>query len=283
MNRPRTRTPGPVERPGFTLIELLVVISIIALLIGILLPALAASRRVARDMLCGSNIRQIAVGVFTYSQDFGEVTPAPELRPNFLELIPWQAAIWENVTNTDLDDTQLRINSKHDYLRETVFECPQSLAQQVGYSETDHRHNGYGINNGVIGVRGNVGLQKSTDERKREAKRMDLIDSPASTLLLADSTRPAIEYYDRGSSENSIALGDQAMLGAKGRHGEQLDRVKWNIAFYDGSARLMLFNDIPATPLAYYNASRRVTPWDLLGADDVERTTKVFWTGQGSR
>ena len=46
-------------RTAFTLIELLVVISIIALLIAILLPALAASRESARSVACLSTVRQM--------------------------------------------------------------------------------------------------------------------------------------------------------------------------------------------------------------------------------
>lgn len=55
---------------GFTLIELLVVVSIIALLVGIMLPALSQSMRLARDMGCLANLRQIGLGWTMYMNDF---------------------------------------------------------------------------------------------------------------------------------------------------------------------------------------------------------------------
>lgn len=58
---------------GFTLIELLVVISIIAVLVGILLPALGEARRAARLAVCMSNTRQLGVATSSYAADFQDL------------------------------------------------------------------------------------------------------------------------------------------------------------------------------------------------------------------
>jgi prepilin-type N-terminal cleavage/methylation domain-containing protein len=78
VRRDGRRRCGCVRRTGFTLIELLVVISIIALLMSVLLPALSRARESAKQLVCRSNLRNIWTGVVHYSLDNEDRVPFME-------------------------------------------------------------------------------------------------------------------------------------------------------------------------------------------------------------
>lgn len=115
------------RRQGFTLIELLVVIAIIAILAGMLLPALAKAKTKAQGIFCMNNLKQITLGWQMYTDDNEGYIPGNNLgvRPD-----SWVSGWLDfNVNNTDntnilylLDD---RYSQLGPYLQtHTVYKCP---------------------------------------------------------------------------------------------------------------------------------------------------------------
>ncbi|MCC5829081.1 MAG: DUF1559 domain-containing protein [Phycisphaeraceae bacterium] len=95
MRRPPLLEPH-MKRPAFTLIELLVVISIIALLIGLLLPALGLARESARNVVCQSNQKQFVTAMFSYAADHN----GRFLRYGGLDLVHNPTKIWRDAGAT---------------------------------------------------------------------------------------------------------------------------------------------------------------------------------------
>ena len=87
------------SRRGFTLIELLVVISIIALLVAILLPALRQAREIAKSSACLSNLRQIGVATHSYSVANHDMLPSNAFNASWSNWTSWDNYLQAHISN----------------------------------------------------------------------------------------------------------------------------------------------------------------------------------------
>ena len=122
------------RRPAFTLVELLVVIAIIAMLIGILLPAVNGAREAGRQVTCKNHLRQQALAVRSYGQQFEEALPALWEQGN---LQPWENFSWrvallpyleETARYDRIDRTKLPLDRVNLSMGSTVpvYNCPSA-------------------------------------------------------------------------------------------------------------------------------------------------------------
>jgi prepilin-type N-terminal cleavage/methylation domain-containing protein/prepilin-type processing-associated H-X9-DG protein len=127
-----------LSRRGFTLIELLVVIAIIAILAGMLLPALSKAKAKAQGILCMNNLKQLMLGWKIHGDDHnGVLVAAEELGNNPLQRTNWFSG-WMDFTdapvNWNITNDMIR-SPLWDYVGQTpeIFKCPADKAQvQVG-------------------------------------------------------------------------------------------------------------------------------------------------------
>jgi len=119
-----------ISRRGFTLIELLVVIAIIALLLGILMPALSKSRRIAKAIVCSNQMRQIGTAVLVYAQENEEYLPRSSHSAAVFRSLRWGQAIMPylgrgryKIGVTDFND-----------LLNGLYRCPADIRRNAAWS-----------------------------------------------------------------------------------------------------------------------------------------------------
>ncbi len=252
---------------AFTLIELLVVISIIALLMGILLPVLSRVRRSARSVVCLANVKRLALAGVMYVQTNGAFPPHRMRRKNFLDpdnfvnkygrdRPRWQwffdQAVGPVIDPSGWVKQQGDVFGDGDTLMMTndYFICPEFRHPQ--YSVYDIRNGSYGYNYQYLGnARDRPDLGRFQNFPVREST----IVRPSTTIVVGDgrgSRHPHGQHSYKldpakiALSTGAIYFGDWRQPTIEQQHCPAEDRHshKANVSFLDGHAKGMPLDEL---------------------------------------
>lgn len=202
---------------AFTLIELLVVISIIALLIGLLLPALSQARKISKRTTCASGMRQIGTAMYQYStdeQDYiareGNVNPGQELSgPAGVSHVTWALGYRKYLHPRDdykgnYHSTPRTVSDK--FVNAPVYECP---------SHPNPNHNVTYIINGLNFIdKGRVSEGSFAHGNGRFAHPIDRIRQPTAVVYIAEFEDDESNYFYNTMYNGSFTTyGDRNIAG----------------------------------------------------------------------
>ena len=189
----------PPSRPraarGFTLVELLVVITIIAVLMGLLLPAVQAAREGGRRTVCSNNIYQMSLGSVRHCDQFGYIAGWKNKHPNPANtsgVVSWPVNLMPFIERNDIYKSIAAGNTPTPYV--ALFVCPSSPPDSQTEPSLAYGGNcGTGSNvNKWDGVMLDTTITSGTASGRINMEDVSTADGTAFTLLLSEKCGPAI-------------------------------------------------------------------------------------------
>jgi prepilin-type N-terminal cleavage/methylation domain-containing protein len=197
IDMPSTKERGRFHA-GFTLIELLVVVAIIAVLIGLLLPAVQQAREAARRTQCKNNLKQIGLALHNYLDTYTRLPPVSVL-PADRESEPWsaQARLLPYIDQANLHNlvdwnvsSEFTANPIVCRTRVPIYLCPSEVNDRARPTAAlVHYPLNYSFNEGTWfiydPVTGNIG--DGAFHPNRAFRPQDMTDGMSNTLCAAEN------------------------------------------------------------------------------------------------